>query len=76
MLPGWRNPVPRETGNLVPFGSLGSKQLLAKLACMADICLKAKSTAFASLASALKVRVGPSQPNGNPFDMLCDIQLR
>jgi len=43
MLPGWRNSVPRETGNLVPFGSLGSKQLFAKLARKAGIELKVQS---------------------------------
>jgi len=54
MLPGWRNPVPRETGNLVPFGSLGSKQLLAKLARMEDIELKFKSAVLALLATVVE----------------------
>jgi len=37
---------------------------------MEGIELRFKPTELAMLASALKVRVGPLQPNGNPFDIL------
>jgi len=64
MLPGWRNPVPRETGNLVPFGSLGSKQLFAQLTRMSSIKLD-------SLADARKQMV--TLQWFRPLTPMCDI---